>query len=81
MNTALNVLHDQRPDLLVLRDEKQIMRAIDSLRSIGESRRKLLGIDARSRVAATVDLVNRKTLIEELNAELAAPGEEPVAVE
>ncbi|MGB4777427.1 hypothetical protein [Microbacterium sp.] len=81
MNTTLDVLREQRPDLLVLRDEKQIMRALDSLRSIGESRRKLLGIDAPNRVTATVDLVNHDALIEELNAELFALGEEPVAVE
>lgn len=76
MNTTLDVLTDQRPDLLVLRDEKQIMRALENLRHIGESRRRLMGTDAPAKV--DLEVLTRDAIIEELNAELVALGEDVV---
>lgn len=72
MNTTIDALRDQRPDLLVLRDEKLIMRALENLRSVGESRRRLMGTDAPQR--AEIDLTARDGILDELNASLATLG-------
>lgn len=76
MNTTIDTLRDQGPDLLVLRDEKLIMRALENLRSIGESRRRLMGTDAPQRV--DVDLTARDGVLDELNASLVELGMDPV---
>ena len=80
MNTTPDVLHETRPDLLVLRDERVIVRAVENLRAVGESRRKLLGLDAPTAIHAEVELTNSDAIIDELNAALVAMGEEPVRV-
>lgn len=76
MNTTGAVLAEQRPDLLVPRDEKMQMRALENLRMIGESRRRLLGTDAPVRVDA--DVTMRDGVLDDLNAALVALGREPV---
>lgn len=76
MNTTLDVLASQRPDLLVLRPEALTVRALENLRIIGESRRRLMGTDAPARIEA--EITNRDGVLEELNEALAALGVEPV---
>lgn len=76
MNTTLDHLREQRPDLLVLRDERLVMRALENLRSVGESRRRLVGTDAPQRIEA--DITNHDGVLAELSASLAALGMDPV---
>ena len=72
LNTTVEALADQRPDLLVLRDEKMMMRALENLRMIGESRRRLLGTDAPAK--AEVEVVNRDGMLADLDAAIASLG-------
>lgn len=72
MNTTVAVLVEQRPDLVVLRDERIVLRALEQLRVVGESRRRLLGTDAPTKVEA--DVTTRDGVMEDLNAALAAIG-------
>lgn len=76
MNTTVAALAEQRPDLLVLRPEALTVRALENLRMIGESRRRLMGTDAPTRIEA--DLTNRDGALDDLNAALVALGAEPV---
>lgn len=76
MNTTVGTLRDSRPDLVVLRDERLIMRALENLRSVSESRRRLLGTDAPAR--AEVEVVARDGVLEDLNAALVSLGRVPV---
>jgi hypothetical protein len=64
------------PGLICLRDEKTRLAAWAQLRAIGESRRKLLGLDAPQQIKA--DVVVRDAVTEELNAMLARAGRKPV---
>ena len=77
MNTTPDVLREQRPDLLVLRDERVTLRALENLRQIGESRRRLLGIDLPSKVE--VEVRSNDGIMDDLNAALVAMGEAPIA--
>ena len=76
MNTTLDVLVEQRPDLLVLRPEALMVRALENLRMIGESRRRLLGTDAPQQTH--VEVTTRDGALEDLNEALVALGADPV---
>lgn len=67
------------PDLVVPRDDKVILAALAQLRQVGESRRKLLGLDAPT--LAKVDVVHHDAVAEELNAMLARAGRDPVSTD
>ena len=69
-------MHEQRPDLLGLRDERLVMRAHKNFRSVGEPRRRIIGTDAPQRMEA--DITNNDGILSELNASLAAVGMVPV---
>lgn len=74
MNTSLDTLRESRPDLLVLRDERVIMRALENLRTVGESRRRLMGTDAPTKIEATVDVADDRAIKAELNSSLLSLG-------
>jgi hypothetical protein len=67
------------PALLVLRDDKVRIAALSSLRAVGESRRKLLGLDAPTQLKAEVTV--RDAVTEELNEMLARAGRKPITEE
>lgn len=76
MNTTLDALKQQRPDLIVLRDERVTLRALEGMRAVGESRRRLLGLDSPAEVRAEV--TSRDAVLDELNAALSSAGLKPV---
>lgn len=64
------------PEAIVLRDERVVVAAAAGLLRIGESRRKLLGLDAPAE--AHVEVTHRDATIDELNDALARLGESPI---
>ena len=67
------------PALVVLRDDAVRLRALAELRAQGESRRKLLGLDAPAETKIDVTITDAATA--ELNAMLAEAGLPPVETE
>lgn len=63
------------PLAVVLRDDKVVLQALTNLRSIGESRRKLLGSDAPQQLK--IDTTVHDAATDELNAMLAEAGIDP----
>jgi hypothetical protein len=76
MNATLEHLHEQRPGLQVLGDERLVPRARENLRSVGESRRRPLGTDTPQRIEANV--TTHDGLLAELSASLVAVSVDPV---
>lgn len=64
-----------QPDLAVPLDAADLVRVLGALRAVGESRRKLLGLDAP--LEAKVDVTHRNAVDEELAAMLADAGMTP----
>lgn len=64
------------PELVVLRSDATVIGALAALRQIGESRRKLLGIDAPA--SLKVDVTQHDAVVDELNAMLARAGKTPI---
>lgn len=67
------------PGSVIMREDKTRLAALAQLRAVGESRRKLLGIDAPQQIKA--DIVMHDAVTEELNAMLARAGRPPIEVE
>lgn len=72
--SALELLNEQ-PALAVPLPAGDLVRILAALRAVGESRRKLLGLDAP--VEAKVDVTHRDGVTEELSRMLAEAGIDP----
>lgn len=66
------------PTADVWRDDGARIRALRERRAVGESRRRLLGLDAP--VSAKVEITMRDAILDDLNAALAAADLEPLSV-
>lgn len=75
---ALGTTEDD-PRIIALRDDKVRLAALREMRAVGESRRKLLGLDAPQQVRAEV--VVKDAVFDELNDMLARAGAEPIRTE
>lgn len=73
-SSALELVRAQ-PDLVVPLPAGDVVRVLAALRAVGESRRKLLGLDAP--VEAKVDVTHRDAVAEELSRMLAEAGIDP----
>ena len=73
-SSALELVRAQ-PDLVVPLSAGDVVRVLAALRAVGESRRKLLGLDAP--VEAKVDVTHRDAVAEELSRMLAEAGIDP----
>lgn len=78
-NAARAVARAAELEALDVHASKVMLDATAQRRAIGESRRKLLGIDAPQQIKA--DVVVRDAVTEELNAMLARAGRAPIEVE
>lgn len=76
---SVEAMAQAEPGLLVLRDDKVLLTALAQLRAVGESRRKLLGLDAPQQIKA--DVVMHDAITEELNDMLARAGRKPIPKE
>lgn len=73
-DSAVALLKAQ-PDLVVPLPASDVVRVLAALRAVGESRRKLLGLDAP--IEAKVDVTHRDAVAEELSKLLAEAGIDP----
>jgi hypothetical protein len=74
----LAAVDDLGVELLDEKAGKLLLDATSQRRTIGESRRKLLGLDAPTQVKA--DVIVHDAVTEELNAMLARAGRDPIEV-